>query len=122
MLSQSDPREKYSQEGSPERQNEKERVNKRKRRRCRKEEEAYSEAARTLWGRHLSRQLEGLVDDLGVATNAQYDSKVIAFERVRYFCQLLFPTSSTVLFGSASTGLALPNSDVDILLVGLPCQ
>jgi len=33
----------------------------------------------------------------------------------------MFASANTVLFGSNATGLSLPNSDVDILLVGLPC-
>jgi DNA polymerase sigma len=54
-------------------------------------------------------------------TNALYDLKIIAFERVRVYIQSLYPAANTVLFGSNAIGLSLPNSDVDILLYGLPC-
>jgi predicted nucleotidyltransferase len=36
--------------------------------------------------------------------------------------QSLYPIASAVLFGSNAIGLSLPNSDVDILLFGLPCS
>jgi DNA polymerase sigma len=36
--------------------------------------------------------------------------------------QSLYPIANAVLFGSNAIGLSLPNSDVDILLCGLPCS
>jgi DNA polymerase sigma len=36
--------------------------------------------------------------------------------------QSLYPHANAVLFGSNAIGLSLPNSDVDILLYGLPCD
>jgi len=47
--------------------------------------------------------------------------KIISFERVRVFVQSLFPTANALLFGSNAIGLSLPNSDVDIMLLNLPC-
>ena len=49
-------------------------------------------------------------------TNALYNHKIIAFERVRTFTQSIFPMTNAILFGSNAVGLSLPNSDVDILL------
>ena len=38
------------------------------------------------------------------------------------YIQSLYPMANPFLFGSNAVGLSLPNSDVDILLFGLPCQ
>ena len=46
----------------------------------------------------------------------------MAFERVRILIQNNYPFSNAVLFGSNAIGLALPGSDVDILVVGFNCQ
>ena len=70
----------------------------------------------------LNRQLNQQVDELGIETNALYNLKVIAFQRVRVFIQSIYPLVNMILFGSNAIGLSLPNSDVDILLVGLPCN
>ena len=51
-----------------------------------------------------------------------YESKVISFERVRYFIKTLFPQTEAMLFGSNSMGLSLPSSDVDIMLYNVPCK
>ena len=55
-------------------------------------------------------------------TNALYNHKIIAFERVRTFVQSMYPMTSAVLFGSNAVGLSLPNSDVDILLSCVNCE
>ncbi|CAM6002023.1 unnamed protein product [Sphagnum balticum] len=34
----------------------------------------------------------------------------------------LFPSAGALLFGSNAIGLSLPNSDVDIMLLNLPCS
>ena len=46
----------------------------------------------------------------------------MAFERVRIFIQNNYPFSNALLFGSNAIGLALPASDVDILLTGFNCS
>lgn len=74
-----------------------------------------------MYSRLVSRQIDNLVDDLGMKTNALYDHKIISFERVRVFVQSLFPMTNAILFGSNAIGLSLPNSDVDILLTCLNC-
>jgi predicted nucleotidyltransferase len=61
------------------------------------------------------------VDQLNLETNSLYEFKSIAFERVRVFIQSIYPVANAILFGSNAIGLALPDSDVDILLYGLPC-
>ena len=70
----------------------------------------------------VTRHLDNLIDQLSIETNALYEVKSIAFERVRVFVQSLYPHANAVLFGSNAIGLSLPNSDVDILLYGLPCD
>ena len=90
-------------------------------RRRKKENPVFGEARKALWNRLISRELDGLVDELSLETNALYSMKVLAFERVRVFVQSLYPSTSPVLFGSNAIGLSLPDSDVDILLTGLPC-
>lgn len=50
------------------------------------------------------------------------EARVMAFERVRILIQNNYPFSNAVLFGSNAIGLALPGSDVDILVVGFNCQ
>ena len=54
-------------------------------------------------------------------TNALYNHKIIAFERVRSYVQSLYPMTNAVLFGSNAIGLSMPNSDVDILLTSMNC-
>ena len=44
---------------------------------------------------------------------------MIAFERIRYFIQSIFPQAEASLFGSNAVGLSLPSSDIDIMLTGL---
>jgi DNA polymerase sigma len=94
---------------------------KRRRRRGKKENEKFNEVREQLFGRLVTRQIEGLVDDLGNQTNALYNHKIISFERVRTFVQSLYPMTNAVLFGSNAVGLSLPNSDVDILLACPNC-
>lgn len=50
------------------------------------------------------------------------EARVMAFERVRILIQNNYPFSNAVLFGSNAIGLALPTSDVDILIVGFQCM
>lgn len=50
------------------------------------------------------------------------EARVVAFERVRILIQNNYPFSNAVLFGSNAIGLALPASDVDILIVGFQCM
>ena len=69
----------------------------------------------------ISRQLNNMIDSLSIETNSLYDHKIVAFERIRFFVQSLFPTVQTNLFGSNAVGLSLPTSDIDILLFDLPC-
>lgn len=61
------------------------------------------------------------MDSLSTETNNLYDHKRVAFERVRYFIQSIFPTTQAVLFGSNAVGLSLPTSDIDVMLFNLPC-
>jgi DNA polymerase sigma len=49
------------------------------------------------------------------------EARIVAFERARILVQNNFPLSNAILFGSNAIGLALPASDVDILLVGFQC-
>lgn len=42
-----------------------------------------------------------------------------AVESVRRVVSVLWPQSRTVLFGSQATGLALPGSDLDIVVLGV---
>lgn len=69
----------------------------------------------------LNRQLNNFIDSLSIETNNLYDHKIVAFQRVRFFIQTLFPTSQAILFGSNAVGLSLPTSDIDIMLFNLPC-
>ena len=63
-----------------------------------------------------------MVDSLSTESNSSYESKAIAFERVQYFVKSLYALSEAVLFGSNAVGLALPSSDIDIMLVHIPCH
>ena len=95
---------------------------KRRRKRGKKESEKFSEVKGIIFSRLLNRQIESLVDELGMQTNALYNHKIIAFERVRTFVQSIFPMTNAALFGSNAVGLSLPNSDVDILLSCINCS
>lgn len=70
----------------------------------------------------INRQLTNFIDSLSIETNNLYESKVISFERVRYFIKNLFPQTEAMLFGSNSMGLSLQSSDVDIMLYNVPCK
>lgn len=70
----------------------------------------------------INKQLTNFIDSLSIETNNLYESKVISFERVRYFVKTLFPQTEAILFGSNSMGLSLPSSDVDIMLYNVPCR
>jgi DNA polymerase sigma len=70
----------------------------------------------------INRQLSGFIDSLSIETNNLYDHKIVCFERVRYFIHSIFPTSQAQLFGSNAAGLSLPTSDVDIMLLNVPCS
>jgi DNA polymerase sigma len=70
----------------------------------------------------LNKQLNNLLDNLSLQSNSNYQSKVVAFERVRYFVKSLCPYSDAVLFGSNAVGLSLPSSDIDIMLVDIHCK
>jgi DNA polymerase sigma len=70
----------------------------------------------------INKQLTNFIDSLSIETNNLYESKVICFERVRYFIKSLFPSTEAMLFGSNSMGLSLPSSDVDIMLYNVPCK
>lgn len=63
-----------------------------------------------------------MLDDLSMQSNSSYESKVVAFERVRYFSKCLYPQTEAILFGSNAVGLSLPSSDIDIMLVDLPSK
>lgn len=39
----------------------------------------------------INKQLTNFIDNLSIETNNLYESKVICFERVRYFINTLFP-------------------------------
>lgn len=70
----------------------------------------------------ISRQLNNFVDSLSTQTNNLFEYKRVAFERIQYFIQSIFPTSQAMLFGSNAVGLSLPTSDIDIMLFNLPCS
>lgn len=70
----------------------------------------------------INKQLTNFIDSLSIETNNLYESKVICFERVRYFIKSLFPHTEAMLFGSNSMGLSLPSSDVDIMLYNVQCR
>ena len=63
-----------------------------------------------------------MLDNLSLQSNSCYESKVIAFERVRYFARSVYPCGDAILFGSNAVGLSLPNSDIDIMLVDMGCR
>jgi len=63
-----------------------------------------------------------MLDSLSMQSNSSYESKVFAFERVRYFAKSLYPSGEAILFGSNAVGLSLPSSDIDIMLVDMPCR
>ena len=63
-----------------------------------------------------------MLDNLSVQSNSSYESKYIAFERVRYFVKSMYPVGDAILFGSNAVGLSLPTSDIDIMLIDMPCQ
>ncbi len=70
----------------------------------------------------LNKQFTAMVDSLSTESNNSFESKAIAFERVRYFVKSLYSLSEAVLFGSNAVGLALPTSDIDVMLVQMNCQ
>ena len=70
----------------------------------------------------MSRQLENISEFINASTNKILYARVMAFERVRILIQNNYPFSNAVLFGSNAIGLALPGSDVDILVVGFNCH
>lgn len=70
----------------------------------------------------MNKQLNQMLDNLSMQSNSSYDSKVIAFERVRYFVKSIYPYGESVLFGSNAVGLSLPTSDIDIMLVDMHCR
>ena len=39
----------------------------------------------------MNKQLNNMLDSLSMQSNSSYESKVIAFERVRYFAKSLYP-------------------------------
>jgi hypothetical protein len=41
-------------------------LNKRKRRKCKKESEQFKEARKTIWSRLITRQLDNLIDQLSI--------------------------------------------------------
>jgi DNA polymerase sigma len=49
---------------------------------------------------------------------------MVVFERIRYFIMKLYGeyTVDAKLFGSNAVGLALPTSDIDILMTGLSLE
>lgn len=69
----------------------------------------------------MTRQLENISEFINASTNKMLEARVIAFERVRILIQNNYPFSNAVLFGSNAIGLALPTSDVDILVIGFHC-
>jgi DNA polymerase sigma len=68
----------------------------------------------------INNQLVHLVDELSHKSNKIYESKVMAFERVSYFIRCMYPGVNPVLYGSNAIGLALPSSDIDIMICQLP--
>jgi len=70
----------------------------------------------------INKQLVSLVDDLSHQSNKIFESKCIAFERVSHFIKCLYPGVNPVLFGSNAIGIALPTSDIDIMISQLPCK
>ena len=96
-------------------------LHKKKRKRKNNKTNIIKDLAIKLGGSLICRQLNNFIDGLSMETNNLYDRKVVAFERIRYFVQSLFPSAQTTLFGSNAVGLSLPTSDIDILLFDLPC-
>lgn len=39
----------------------------------------------------MNKQLNNMLDSLSLQSNSSYESKVISFERVRYFTKSLYP-------------------------------
>lgn len=63
-----------------------------------------------------------MIDGLSTESNSYFESKAIAFERVRYFIRSMYPMGEAILFGSNAVGLSLPSSDIDVMLIQLPCR
>ena len=94
---------------------------KKRRKRKNQKNSLLKDLTRKLGGSLICRQLNNFIDELSIETNNLYDYKIVAFERIRFFVQSLFPSVKTALFGSNAVGLSLPTSDIDILLFDLPC-
>ena len=68
----------------------------------------------------LDSNLNRFVDNLSIESNNLLDARILVFDRIRYFIMKLYGeyTVDAKLFGSNAAGLALPTSDIDILLTG----
>ena len=68
----------------------------------------------------LDSNLLRFVDGLSIESNSLLEARLIVFERIRYFVMKLYGeyTVDAKLFGSNAAGLALPTSDIDILMTG----
>jgi predicted nucleotidyltransferase len=70
----------------------------------------------------LNNQLTAMLDNLSTESNRQYESKVVAFQRVRWVSTTVLRGVEAVLHGSNALGISLPSSDVDIMLVESGCR
>lgn len=72
----------------------------------------------------LCNTLHKFVDHLSTASNNLIEPRTITFQRIRFFIMKLYGeyTVDAKLFGSSAAGLALPTSDIDILLTGFSLE
>ena len=56
------------------------------------------------------------IDSISIESNNLYNYKLGAYQFVAFFVSSMFPTTDINLFGSNAVGLALANSDIDIML------
>lgn len=68
----------------------------------------------------LDSNLLRFVDGLSIESNSLLEARLVVFERIRFFVMKLYGeyTVDAKLFGSNAAGLALPTSDIDILMTG----
>lgn len=101
-------------------------INTEKRRRRKKKNQKEHDNAKAfkdkVFGTLVNKQMTSFINSLSIETNNLYESKILCFERIRVFIQNIFPMAQPVLFGSNAVGLSLPSSDIDIMLVNVPCR
>ena len=72
----------------------------------------------------LSKDISKFTNEISRALEDQRPAREEAIERMTSVCEQLFPGCQVQLFGSLSTGLALPSSDIDLVVTeaGVHCR